>query len=119
MKILYYNEFILNVDRYDIVNQPVLDPVTIAHLCVCPENQEATEYDYKKALNLSQYVQDSEERNDLVLHIWCSAILRDNTWKGPIGSVESPVEILRDTMFYMLTDLAITLGNYNYLYTEI
>lgn len=87
----------------------------LAHLCVCSENQDATEYDFRKALEVADQIKDYTNKNDLLLHIWCSAILRDGVWRKHLEGIESPIEALRHTMFYKLTDLAITLGKTNLL----
>lgn len=96
---------------YDTISPPVLDHVKLAHLCVCSENDDATEYDFHKALKVAEQIKYYENKNELLLHIWCSAVLRDEVWRKQIEGIESPIEALRHTMFYKLTDLAITLGS--------
>lgn len=98
---------------YDTISPPVLDHVKLAHLCVCSENQDATEYDFHKALKVAEQIKYYENKNELLLHIWCSAVLRDGVWSKQLEGIESPIEALRHTMFYKLTDLAITLGKIN------
>lgn len=94
----------------------MLEPEKLAQLYICDEHIDATEYDYMKAIELAGYVANEEQRSDLTIRIWCSAILR-NTWsnKQPL----SPLEFLQKTLFYKLADLAITIGKFFLSYLNV
>lgn len=64
----------------------------------------ATEYDYRKALELLMYVDDSI---DVRHKIWCSAILRDN-WTS--YNANAPLDELQNMMLFKLIDLCFMLG---------
>lgn len=64
----------------------------------------ATEYDYRKALELLMYVDDSI---DVRHKIWCNAILRDN-WTS--YNANAPLDELQNMMLFKLIDLCFMLG---------
>lgn len=102
---------ILSAFGYDTIKQPVLEPEKLAQLYICDENIDITEYDFMKSLEISKYVSNEDQRNDLVLNIWCSAILRDAwNYEEPL----SPLEFLQGKLFYKFTDLAVTMGKKNW-----
>ena len=58
----------------------VLMPREMIELYVGDENVDADHIDFKKALDLLDYVTlDDEEKQTIWLHIWCRSIMR-NTW---------------------------------------
>lgn len=67
-------------------------------LLVAPEHEEATEYDYQKALALVPFVEDPADINH---KIWCSAILR-NSWDT--YNINAPHDALQNLMFFKLVD---------------
>ncbi|KAJ2942120.1 hypothetical protein O0L34_g11035 [Tuta absoluta] len=71
------------------------------------ESRALTEYDYKKALDLTDYVTDMERRDDLRLKIWCACIKRDD-WSS--CSVDDPSTELTEKMFFRLVDLVHVMG---------
>ena len=72
-----------------------------------PYNDQASEFDFKKALDLLSLLEPGPATDDLRLQIWCSAILR-NSWKGI--DVHDPLEANRDTMFFKTVELAYAEG---------
>ncbi|TFK08504.1 gamma-aminobutyric acid receptor subunit rho-3 [Platysternon megacephalum] len=58
---------------------PVLTAPQLIDLYICDENRRANEYDFKKALDLLEYIDEEEEVdiNDLKLKILCKALQRD------------------------------------------
>ncbi|KAF9803454.1 hypothetical protein SFRURICE_005258 [Spodoptera frugiperda] len=71
------------------------------------DSKELTEYDYKKALDLTDFVQDMERRDDLRLRVWCACILADD-WSS--CRVDAPAQELSDKMFFRLIDLVHLMG---------
>lgn len=100
-------DYVLESYGYDTVKPAVISPKNLIHLYVCSEYRDSTELDFKKALDLLQYVNEDELRTNLKLKIWRMAILKDN-WHEK--NVDSPLEVLQGKMFYKLADLAIMLG---------
>lgn len=70
-----------------------------AQLLICEENETATEADFRKALELLAYMDESDE---VRRKIWCAAILRDD-WKTV--NVDAPQEDLQNLVFFKLVDL--------------
>ncbi|KAJ9592509.1 hypothetical protein L9F63_015826, partial [Diploptera punctata] len=89
---------------YDIERLRVLTPAELIKLYVCDENTSATEYDFKKALDLLTYIDDEFERNELRHHVWCQAVLRDS-WTE--ADTHSPLEAIQNMMFFKLADLMV------------
>lgn len=89
---------------YDVKNPKVLKAEEIINLYISEENSSANEYDFRKSLDLLNYVEDPFE----VRHkIWCAAILKD-TWKG--YDMNSPLEVMENMMFFKLIDLCYLMG---------
>ncbi|KAL5008238.1 hypothetical protein ScPMuIL_013819 [Solemya velum] len=88
----------------------VLTPVELIELYISDQNISATEFDFKKALDLLQYI-DKEDPvlnyNELHLHIWVKAVLRDGWLQLAHGN---PLELIKDTIFFKTVDLAYTEG---------
>uniref|UniRef100_A0A8C2R2B4 Nucleoporin Nup133/Nup155-like C-terminal domain-containing protein n=1 Tax=Capra hircus TaxID=9925 RepID=A0A8C2R2B4_CAPHI len=59
----------------------------------------ANEYDFKKALDLLEYIDEEEDVNinDLKLEILCKALQRDN-WSSSDGK-DDPIEVSKDSIF--------------------
>ncbi|XP_059533385.1 nuclear pore complex protein Nup133 isoform X1 [Myotis daubentonii] len=78
---------------------PVLTAPQLISLYVCEENGRANEYDFKKALDLLEYIDEEEEINinDLKLEILCKALQRDN-WSSSDGK-DDPIEVSKDSIF--------------------
>ncbi|XP_077933815.1 nuclear pore complex protein Nup133 isoform X1 [Halichoerus grypus] len=81
---------------------PILAPflsLKTASLYICEENRRANEYDFKKALDLLEYIDEEEDVNinDLKLEILCKALQRDN-WSSSDGK-DDPIEVSKDSIF--------------------
>ncbi|KAK6635816.1 hypothetical protein RUM44_001070 [Polyplax serrata] len=92
---------------YDVARLGVLTPSELIKLYICEENENVTEVDFKKALDLLEYVEDDLERSELRHAIWCNAILRDS-WKD-VDS-DSPMENILNLFFFKLVDLVEFMG---------
>ncbi|XP_058813495.1 nuclear pore complex protein Nup133 [Topomyia yanbarensis] len=90
---------ILNIYGYDIKNAKVLTPEEIVDLFIADEYHKSTEAEFRKALELLDFVEEPME----VRHkIWCSAILRDN-WEN--YNRNAPLDTMQNMMFFRLIDL--------------
>ncbi|XP_072930222.1 nuclear pore complex protein Nup133 [Epargyreus clarus] len=83
----------------------VLEPEELVHMYIESESKALNEYDYKKALDLTDFIQDMERRDELRLRIWCACVRRDE-W----GGSDAPAAALRDKMFFRLMDLVHLMG---------
>ncbi|XP_059618907.1 nuclear pore complex protein Nup133 [Phlebotomus argentipes] len=89
---------VLQAFGFDTDNPKVLKPEEIINLYISEENEGATEYDFRKALEMLQFVED----NQTVRHkIWCAAILRDS-WTN--YDMNDPLNDMQDMMFFKLID---------------
>lgn len=66
---------------------------------IAEENLQATEEDFRKALELLKYVEYSEESR---MKIWCAAILRDN-WSD--YDENALLDTMQGMIFFRLVDL--------------
>lgn len=66
------------------------------------DNIDANEYDFKKALDLLEYVDQEDEKVSLKLQIWARAAKRDQ-W-DTLG--KNPEQQVQETIFFKLMDLA-------------
>lgn len=78
----------------------------IFQLYTCEENEVANEYDFKKALDLLDFVEQEEEKASLKLRIWARVARRD---KWDIVT-KNPEQQVQDTMFFKLMDLTHFMG---------
>ncbi|XP_012274831.1 nuclear pore complex protein Nup133 [Orussus abietinus] len=90
---------------YDLEKLRVLTPTELITLYTCEENEIATEHDFKKALDLLDYV-DEEERSSLRLRIWARVAKRDR-WDVVDKNPEQQVQ---NTLFFKLIDLSHFMG---------
>ncbi|KAK5925980.1 hypothetical protein CgunFtcFv8_021588 [Champsocephalus gunnari] len=78
---------------------PLLSAHSLIQLYICDENRRANEYDFKKALDLLEYI-DEEEAEDIDLlkcEIFGKALRRDD-WSSADGS-DDPLEAAKDSIF--------------------
>lgn len=66
------------------------------------DNIDANEYDFKKALDLLEYVEQEDEKVSLKLQTWARAAKRDQ-W-DTLG--KNPEQQVQETIFFKLMDLA-------------
>uniref|UniRef100_A0A1B0CE80 Nucleoporin Nup133/Nup155-like N-terminal domain-containing protein n=1 Tax=Lutzomyia longipalpis TaxID=7200 RepID=A0A1B0CE80_LUTLO len=89
---------VLQAFGYDTDNPKVLKAEEIINLYISEENEAATEYDFRKALEMLSFV---EESHSLKHKIWCAAILRDS-WSD--YNMDSPLNDMQNMMFFKLID---------------
>ncbi|XP_054843519.1 nuclear pore complex protein Nup133 [Eublepharis macularius] len=90
----------LLTERELILNEmPVLSAPQLIELYICDENRRANEYDFKKALDLLEYIDEDDQVdiNDLKLKILCKALQRDN-WSSSEGR-DDPIDASKDSIF--------------------
>jgi len=103
-------EQVLDSLGLDPNNMHVMAPKELIEHYVSDYDHGANEYDFKKALDLMQYINrpdNADDYDELLVHIWCQAILRDN-WTDI--SSENPLENAKDTIFFKTVELAYTEG---------
>ncbi|XP_036386531.1 nuclear pore complex protein Nup133 [Megalops cyprinoides] len=78
---------------------PLLSAHNLINLYICDDNRRANEYDFKKALDLLEYI-DKEEAVDiegLKCEIFCKALKKDD-WSSADGN-DDPLEATKDSIF--------------------
>lgn len=94
---------ILTALGFDVNNLRVLQPEEIIELYISEEYLTATEVEFRKALEMLNYVDDTiEYRNK----IWSAAIKRDN-WLNV--NMDAPLDKINETLFYKLVELCFML----------
>ncbi|XP_047537191.1 nuclear pore complex protein Nup133 [Vanessa atalanta] len=87
-------------------NSRLLDPEELLQIYIDSESKCLNEYDFKKALDLTDFVQDMERRDELRLRIWCACLRRDD-WGA---AREDATDELHSKMFFRLVDLVHVMG---------
>lgn len=100
-------DYVLQQFGYDTIKPCVIEPKDLINLFICKEYVDATELEFKKALDILNFIQDEEIRDELHLKIWREAIVRDS-WN--FRNLDSPMEVLNTTLFYKIIDLLLDLG---------
>ncbi|XP_066091023.1 nuclear pore complex protein Nup133 [Saccopteryx bilineata] len=92
-------EQLLAEKQLSLSAMPVLTAPQLISLYICEENKRANEYDFKKALDLLEYIDEEEDINinNLKLEILCKALQRDN-WSSSDGK-DDPIEVSKDSIF--------------------
>ena len=75
-------------------------------LFIAEENETANEFDFRKALELLNYLEDPFEARH---KIWCAAILRDN-WSQ--YDTNTAVDYIQNLLFFKLIELCHLMGMY-------
>ena len=100
---------VLSQFGFDRESMRVLTPREMIELYVGEENIDADHIDFKKALDLLDFVNlDEEEKEVIWLHIWCRSIMK-NTWTDI--DKDNPLDSVRDTVFFRLVEFAFMQGN--------
>ncbi|XP_068087938.1 nuclear pore complex protein Nup133 [Hyperolius riggenbachi] len=101
---------ILEDRKLDLSTMPVLTPLQLIKLYICEENTRANENDFKKALDLLEYVTEEEQVDveELKLEILCRSVKRD-TWSDLDGK-DDPIEASKDTVFIKVLQKLINEG---------
>lgn len=90
---------------FDMNNLRVLQPEEMIELYISSDYRSSTEVEFRKALELLSYVEDTiEYRNK----IWYAAIKKDN-WLTI--DMDSPLDKISETIFYKLVELCYILDN--------
>ncbi|KAG7465391.1 hypothetical protein JOB18_022590 [Solea senegalensis] len=78
---------------------PLLSAYNLIQLYICDDNRGANEYDYKKALDLLEYIDEEDEVDigALKCEILSKALRRDD-WSTSDGS-DDPLEAAKDSIF--------------------
>uniref|UniRef100_A0A8C5UD25 Nuclear pore complex protein Nup133 n=1 Tax=Malurus cyaneus samueli TaxID=2593467 RepID=A0A8C5UD25_9PASS len=91
-------EQLLAEKQLNLNDMPVLSASQLIDMYICDENRRANEYDFKKALDLLEYIDEEEvDVNDLKLKILCKALQRDG-WCCSDGR-DDPIEASKDSIF--------------------
>lgn len=98
---------VLTTYGYDIEKLRVLTPTELITLYTSEDNVVGYEYDFKKALDLLEYVEPEEDKAALKLRIWARAAKRDQ-W-DTVG--KNPEQQVQETIFFKLMDLAHFMGD--------
>ncbi|XP_012233561.2 nuclear pore complex protein Nup133 [Linepithema humile] len=91
---------------YDTKKLRVLTPRELIMLYTSSDNVIANEYDFKKALDLLDYIEHEEDKSALRLQIWARAARR-NQWNNVDKNPEQEVQ---ETLFFKLMDLTYFMG---------
>ncbi|XP_077505704.1 nuclear pore complex protein Nup133-like isoform X2 [Amblyomma americanum] len=85
----------------------VLGPEELIEMYISTANLNANEYDFTKALEILDFIEDPTRAQELRMRIWCAAILR-NKWENlDTDNVEG---IMKDRLFFRIADLGVTQG---------
>ncbi|KAG5672648.1 hypothetical protein PVAND_002761 [Polypedilum vanderplanki] len=96
---------ILTALGFNVENMRVLQPEEMIELYISEDYTLSTEIEFRKALELTIYVEDSiDYRNK----IWCAAIRKDN-WLDI--NMDAPLDKISETIFYKLVELCYVLDN--------
>jgi nuclear pore complex protein Nup133 len=96
---------ILTALGFDVDSMRVLQPEEMIELYISEDYTLSTEIEFRKALELLTYVEDTIEfRNK----IWLAAIRKDN-WLDI--SMDAPMDKISETIFYKLVELCFVLDN--------
>ncbi|XP_062404993.1 nuclear pore complex protein Nup133 [Sardina pilchardus] len=81
---------------------PLLSAHNLINLYICDDNRRANEYDFKKALDLLDYIEedDAVDVEALKCEILCKALKRDD-WSSADGN-DNPVEAAKDSIFIQI-----------------
>lgn len=102
-------DYVLQQFGYDTIHIRVINPIDLISLYICPEYKEADELEFKKALDLLEFIDEPDLKQELLLKIWRTALLRDS-WDHT--NLDSPLELLQNKLFFKLIELAMILdGN--------
>ncbi|VEN43093.1 unnamed protein product [Callosobruchus maculatus] len=100
-------DYVLQEYGYDTVTPRVIPPKDLIHLYTCTEYSDATELEFKKAIDILPFIEDGELREEMQLKIWRNAILRD-AWN--YQNLDAPLEVLQRTLFFRIVELSLMLG---------
>uniref|UniRef100_A0A672ZDP0 Nuclear pore complex protein Nup133 n=1 Tax=Sphaeramia orbicularis TaxID=375764 RepID=A0A672ZDP0_9TELE len=78
---------------------PLLSTYNLIQLYICDDNRRANEYDFKKALDLLEYIdeEDGVDIDELKCEIFSKALRKDD-WSSADGN-DDPLEAAKDSIF--------------------
>ncbi|XP_032419255.1 nuclear pore complex protein Nup133 isoform X1 [Xiphophorus hellerii] len=90
---------LLEEKEQNLDTMPLLNAHNLIQLYICDDNRQANEYDFKKALDLLEYIdeEDSVDIDSLKCEILSKALRRDD-WSSADGS-DDPLEAAKDSIF--------------------
>lgn len=97
---------ILETYGYDTTKLRVLNPIELITLYTCEENTLASEFDFKKALDLIEYVHIDSEKESLKLRVWARAAKKDK-WNNV---AKNPDKEIPETLIFKLISLYHMMG---------
>ncbi|XP_063058946.1 nuclear pore complex protein Nup133 [Engraulis encrasicolus] len=101
---------LLEEKQLNMDTMPLLSAHNLINLYICDDNRRANEYDFKKALDLLDYIdeEDAVDLEALKCEILCKALKRDN-WSSADGN-DNPVEAAKDSIFIRIIEKLIQDG---------
>ncbi|KAL2086993.1 hypothetical protein ACEWY4_018052 [Coilia grayii] len=101
---------LLEEKQLNLDTMPLLSAHNLINLYICDDNRRANEYDFKKALDLLDYIdeEDAVDLEALKCEILCKALKRDN-WSSADGN-DNPVEAAKDSIFIRIIQKLIQEG---------
>lgn len=100
---------VISAFGYDFETMRVFLPPELIRFYISDENVGANEFDFMKALDLLNFIEDELERKDLRHEIWCKAIMRD-TWPVNDTDIDDPIEYTRQFLFFRIINFALEKG---------
>lgn len=100
-------DYVLQHFGYNTEDPQVLTPKEIINLYICNEYTDSSELEFKKALDVLKFIDSPDIKEEMYLRIWRQALLRD-TWH--YSNLDSPLEILQNTLIFKIVDVAISMG---------
>ncbi|KAM9792215.1 nuclear pore complex protein Nup133 [Neosynchiropus ocellatus] len=90
---------LLEDKQQSLDTMPLLTALNLIQLYICDDNRRANEYDFKKALDLLEYIdkQDDVDIEALKCEIFARALQRDD-WSAADGN-DDPLEAAQDSIF--------------------
>eukprot|EP00095_Tigriopus_kingsejongensis_P004237 maker-scaffold711_size108467-snap-gene-0.25 protein:Tk04237 transcript:maker-scaffold711_size108467-snap-gene-0.25-mRNA-1 annotation:"hypothetical protein LOTGIDRAFT_233315" len=100
---------VLEAFNFNLSTMHVLSVREIIELYIGNENIQGDHIDFKKALDMLDFVNvtDDEELKSLRLHIWAKAVLKDS-WLD--FDVNNPLEAVKETIFFRLVEFCYIQG---------
>lgn len=100
-------DYVLEHFGYNKDNPRVIPPKDLLNLYICPEYSDATEMEFKKAIDLLEHIQGVELKDELRNRIWVNAIMRD---KWTDKNLDSPIDVLKIKLFFKVAELSYNLS---------
>ncbi|KPP79050.1 hypothetical protein Z043_101400, partial [Scleropages formosus] len=101
---------LLEEENLNLDTMPLLNAINLIKLYISDDNRMANEYDFKKALDLLEYIdkEDAVDIQALKCEIFCKALKKDD-WSSTDGS-DDPLEAAKDSIFVKILQKLIQEG---------